>query len=64
MYAPMGHALGLGPVAQQLEDRCFQVRAGWRCASAAREWQSGGRGKDGGAPPFPVRCLEPSWHLE
>ncbi|KAL4427713.1 hypothetical protein ABPG75_001802 [Micractinium tetrahymenae] len=25
MYAPMGHALGLGPVAQQLEDRCFQI---------------------------------------
>jgi (p)ppGpp synthase/HD superfamily hydrolase len=30
MYAPMGHALGLGRVAQQLEDRCFQVGAGWK----------------------------------
>lgn len=41
MYAPMGHALGLGPVAQQLEDRCFQVCAG-RAAGVAQAPQGSG----------------------
>jgi hypothetical protein len=25
IYAPIGHALGLGPLSAELEDRCFQV---------------------------------------
>ncbi len=30
IYAPIGHALGLGPLSAELEDRCFQVGpAGW-----------------------------------
>ena len=31
IYAPMGHALGMGHVSTELEDRCFQVRRSEAC---------------------------------
>ena len=36
IYAPLGHALGMGRLTAQLEDCCFQVRVRRRARAAGR----------------------------